>query len=254
MKTFFLSPPFQDACRILLQDGQSIRPFQLKYGAYFSAKPPHDDKPMQTIDLSASPTPLSELDRRLFEHPTYADSILALHGAAVEWNGKAHLFLAATTSGKTTLTSYLTSNGFGYLTDDCILLGREDFWVHPYTTPIQLRDGGLEVLRAYAAEPEGLELLEEENALRRFVYTPQNCAEEPLPLASIFFIERTEHENAVIDMSVNERMTALMRSPITNYRVDGDYLRLLSRLARVDCQILRYCDMNFVKELIQRES
>ena len=243
----------QNACRILLNSTQSIRPFQLKYGTYFEAEPPLDITPTHDVDVSASTTPLYDIDRYLFEHATYDESIYALHGAAVEWHGKAYLFLAATTSGKTTLTSYLTSRGFGYLTDDCILLRRSDFYVHPYATPIQLRDGGLEVLRAYDTIPKHLELLEEPNSWRRFVYTPSHCITEPLPLARIFFIQRTEDENTLIPMKSTERMTSLMKAPITNYRVDGDYLRLISRLAKVDCHILRYCDMNYVKELIQRE-
>ena len=61
-------------------------------------------------------TPLSELDRYIFENNVYDPSVLALHGAAVEWQGGAHIFLAATTSGKTTLCTYLTSQGFGFLT------------------------------------------------------------------------------------------------------------------------------------------
>ena len=63
-----------------------------------------------------------ELDEIIFDNTNYDRRIFALHGAAVEWKGKGYLFLAATASGKTTLASYLTSQGFGYITDDCILL------------------------------------------------------------------------------------------------------------------------------------
>ena len=87
------------------------------------------------------------IDEIISNNTEYDNSIFALHGAAVEWNGKAILFLASTTSGKSTLTSYLTKNGFGYITDDCILLDRTSCDIHPYSTPIYLRDGGLEILK-----------------------------------------------------------------------------------------------------------
>ena len=263
MKKILLSLPNQYPT-VIFTNVKSLPSFlRLKFGKYVTDKEiPSleeihiwEDNGVCTFtakeDSHTTENPLTELDRYLFEHPTYDASVLALHGAAVEWQGGANLFLAATTSGKTTLTSYLTSFGCGYLTDDCILLDRSTFLVHPCTTPIQLRDGGLEVLKAYQAAPKNLQLLEEAHALRRWVYTPKNSIEAKIPLKRIFFIERTENENGLIDMSTTERITALMKSPITNYSVTGDYLRLLARLAKIDCHILRYCDMRYVKELIQ---
>ena len=88
-----------------------------------------------------------ELDEIIFDNTNYDRRIFALHGAAVEWKGKGYLFLAATASGKTTLASYLTSQGFGYITDDCILLDRVDFQVYPCHTLLHLRDGGVDVLK-----------------------------------------------------------------------------------------------------------
>lgn len=88
-----------------------------------------------------------ELDEIIFDNTNYDRRIFALHGAAVEWKGKGYLFLAATASGKTTLASYLTSQGFGYITDDCILLDCVDFQVYPCHTLLHLRDGGVDVLK-----------------------------------------------------------------------------------------------------------
>lgn len=198
-------------------------------------------------------TPLLALDRYLFQNASYHNHLFALHGAAVEWNGKATLFLAATTSGKTTLTSYLTSCGCGYITDDCILLNRSSFMIEPFTSPMELRDGGVEVLRRYGALPSRLHRLEEEGAFRRWVYTPEVSAKEAVPLKQIFFLKRTEQENKLVAMNATERITSLMKAPITNYAITGEYLRFLARLAKIDCRILHYCDMNYVKELIQNE-
>jgi len=196
-------------------------------------------------------TPVQSLNKYLFDNASYSDRVFALHGAAVERNGECYIFLASTGSGKTTLTSYLTSCGFGYLTDDCILLDRDNFTVHPCPAPIQLRDGGAEALKRYGAFPDNTELLEEPPTLRRLVFTPKSCADKSIPLKSIYFIKRSDDENKIIDMPTTERITELMRAPITPYAVTGEHLRFIVKLAKVNCQRLVYSDMDFVKELIE---
>ena len=264
MKTLFLIPQYQTTCTVKTNCALLEKQLMLKYGSYLSLSSAPTDYTIRatktennyTIETPTenfeSDSPLHEIDKFLFDHTEYDPHILALHGAAVEWKGKCHLFLAATTSGKTTLTSYLCQKGFGYLTDDCILLDRQSLCVHPFATPIQLRSGGVDVLKRYNALPSKLERLEEGNTLLRYVYTPSNIPSKAVPLANLFFIERTDDENALMEMSTTERITGLMRSPITNYPITGDYLRLLSNLSKsIPCYRLRYHDMNYVKELIQ---
>lgn len=56
----------------------------------------------QTYDTES---PLMDIHRQLFEHASYDRSVLALHGAAVAWKGRAVALLAATGSGKNDLTA-----------------------------------------------------------------------------------------------------------------------------------------------------
>ena len=193
--------------------------------------------------------PLVEIDRIFFESTVYDNSILALHGAAVEAQGKAYLFLAATTTGKTTLTSYLTSAGFGYITDDCILIDREKLTVFPFNCPVKLREGGLEVLTRIGKTPRNLRHIDDA-FVQRYLYTPQNCVVQPLPLGSIYFIERSETENMLVSLSTNEKMSELLKSPITLYQTSPQYLKLLARLVKFGCNRLVYRDMNFVADII----
>ena len=262
MKKIFFRLPFQSNFVIETDCDALIEKLFLQYGQYATLEECGCEHKFKIIKCGeeytfASPAdsfstiaPISELDRYIFENNAYDPSVLALHGAAVEWGGECSLFLAATTSGKTTLCTYLTLQGFGFLTDDCILLDRKTLCVHPCAAPIQLRDGGVEVLRRYGVLPDGLTLLEEPPNLRRYVYTPSNAATAPIPLKNIFFIKRCD-ENRLRDMPTVERMTELMKAPITNYPINADYLRFLSRLAKVNCQRLYYRDMEYVKEVIQ---
>lgn len=196
-------------------------------------------------------TPLLDIGRYISQKTTLKDDILALHGAALEYNGQAYVFLAPTTTGKTTLTSYLSSSGFGYITDDCVIIDRNDFKVHPYSTPIHLRDGGVAVLQKLGTLPIDLMTVEEASISRRHVYTPLNTVTHAVPLKRIYFIERNEKENKLIPMSSTERATELMKSPITPYDITSDYIKLIMRLAKTDCQRLIYADMSFVKEMIE---
>ena len=196
--------------------------------------------------------PLFHLNRFLFDNPSYDDNILSLHGAAVEWQGKCYVFLASTTIGKTTLASYLTHCGCGYLTDDCVLLDRRSYMVYPFSMPLHLREGGLNVLENYNALPKNLSKLFERDGDCRYIYAPQNTVECAIPLGEIFFLERSETENALLPMSTTDKLTALLKSPIMVYPITAEYLRLLSEIGRNYCKRLKYCDMNFVKEVVMR--
>ncbi len=262
MTIITIQQPFQTAFTIKTNDRELADLLRLRYGRFVT-----DDISRSIIAVTRkglsctvefggeaceTVCPLQEIDRLLFTHTRYDERVFALHGAAVEWEGKAVLFLASTNSGKTTLASYLAGRGFGYITDDCSLLDRASNLVHPFPSPIHLREGGLEVLRRVGAEPEGLTLLDDP-VLRRYIYTPANCVTEPLPLGDIFFIRRTDDENRVESMETTERVIALMKAPITPYPVTGAYLQFLSRLAdTADCRRLFYGDMDYVVEVIRR--
>lgn len=262
----FLSLPYQTTYSIKTNCETLVSLLQQKYGEYVHLSDRKADFPISVMEagignlfeictpykLYSTSQPLLELDEIIFDNTNYDRCIFALHGAAVEWKGKGYLFLAATTSGKTTLASYLTSRGFGYITDDCILLDRTDFQVYPYHTPLHLRDGGVDVLKRCRAVPDGLELLDDA-AVKRYVYTPKNCVSWPLPLEKIFFITRTENKNQLLGMNTTEQITELMKAPITNYQVTAEYLKFISRLAKTGCSRLLYCDMDFVAEVIRNE-
>lgn len=262
MKTITITPPLQTSFQITTNSEALIHLLKLKYGDYATAHCTGGAKCIsailtdgiyevafdgQTVRDSSGAFAVDEI---IANNTEYDSSVFALHGGAVEWQGRAYLFLASTTSGKSTLTSFLAHSGFGYITDDCILLDRTSFAVYPFHTPIHLRDGGLAVLKQCGAAPGKLEIIDDEK-FTRYVYTPENCAEHPAALDKIFFINRTEGENSLSAMDTTSRMTALMKAPITPYAVSPDYLKFLSRLSAQGCLQLNYCDMNYVAEVIK---
>lgn len=263
VKLISLKMPYQAEWIIETDSPQILSMLEMEYGRYISECEEcgcPDIKIFKNDDIYYDVTikdnairtswPIFHINRFLFDNPSYDDSILALHGAAVQWGGKCYVFLASTTVGKTTLTSYLTHCGCGYITDDCVLLDRGSYMVYPFSAPIHLREGGVKVLEAHNALPKRLNRLDERDGVFRYVYTPENTVESAVPLGEIFFLERTETENAVLPMSATEKLTALLKSPITVYPMTAEYLRLLSDLGKGYCKRLKYCDMNFVREVI----
>ena len=134
---------------------------RLKYGVYFSLSKQivlHEAMHIRVIfensiysivaedGICTTKEPFRVLESIMSRANPFNDSVFLFHGAAIAKGGKAFLFLAPTSVGKTTLTSFLVNKGFSYITDDCILLEKNTFFTIPYSTPMMLREGGKKVL------------------------------------------------------------------------------------------------------------
>ena len=201
-------------------------------------------------NIISTSNPLLEIHRIVFQNTEYTDGILALHGCAVEWNKKAQVFLAPTTAGKTTLTSFLCSHGFGYITDDCILLDTNTHKVHPYSTPIHLRKDGFSILENYNANPVNCDIITEP-FMERMLYTPKICVKEPIPLERIYFMQRTENICSCETMNANEKLINLLKSPIKEYPFTTAYMYILVSLSKENCYRLFYSDMEYVEHILK---
>lgn len=257
-----INNPYQTSYTIETNCKDLVSSLKLKHGKYavpyssdadYTIKAIKEDNQYKIISSDfnlSTDIPLRKIEDIMYETRKYDNHIFPIHGGAVEHNGGAYLIVASTTSGKTTLTSYLTTNGFGYITDDCILLDRDTFNIYPFTTPVHLRGGGYDVLKKLNCLPKKLTLLDD-ISIKRYVYTPNNLISKPLPLKKIFFITRCEDKNSLIPMSTNEKITELLKSPIQEFKLDSKYITFISRLASMPCQRLYYSNMNFVKEVIE---
>ena len=265
MLTILINGPFQTNFAVQTDDQIIANSLGMSYGQYATQGEISDEAVVIDIRkhgthhcvtcsgrIVHTQTPLIEVESIMYDLRQYSPEVFALHGGAVEHNGGAVLLLAPSTTGKTTLTAYLTYLGFGYITDDCILLDRKSFDVHTFVAPVHLREGGFGVLKSLGAEPKEYQLYGDAEEQRR-VFTPVNCVDEPLPLKRIFFIERSEHQNCIQKMNTTEKTIELLKSPITNYEMTAEYLAFISRLAKVPCSRLIYCDMNYVADMIKND-
>ena len=72
---------------------------------------------------------------------------LVFHAAAVRWKDRCLLLPGKTGAGKTTLTAWLVSRGFSYLTDELVYIAHGSKRVHALTRPLNVKAGGMAVLQ-----------------------------------------------------------------------------------------------------------
>ena len=197
-----------------------------------------------------TPFPLQDISDLLSQTLSLDSSVFTLHGSAIEYQDKAHLFLAATGSGKTTLVTYLTENGFHYIAEDCVFLNRNTLHTIPYLLPIQMREGGMDIIRKLGLTPQ-IEATPDESMLERYVVKPRPCCRSSVPIRRIYFIQRSESENKVETLATADKINLLMHAPRHAYPLNREYIQFIMRLANTECCRLYYKDMSFVSDYIK---
>lgn len=76
-------------------------------------------------------------------------SHLIIHSAVLAKNGKAVLFPAPPGSGKSTLTAYLSRNGWRLLSDEMALITPLTLEVTPFVRPICLKNDSIELVKSW---------------------------------------------------------------------------------------------------------
>ncbi|OGO93609.1 MAG: hypothetical protein A2Y17_00685 [Clostridiales bacterium GWF2_38_85] len=194
-------------------------------------------------------TPLQLIENMIFDTTFYYENIFALHAGAVSVKDNTLIFIAPTGGGKTTLISYLSIQGFEYVTDDCVFIDMNNNNVYPYHKPIHLRKGGYNIIKNHLYDLDEIhEIYNDGN--KRYVYSPSRFSKNNLRLNKIFFIERNEKINELCNMTTNEAIQKLMASTITSYSIKKEYLKFLSIIAR-ECRILKYKDLDYVYDILE---
>jgi len=263
---YFINRPFHlPGIKIVTDCCELAENLSTYYGEFFSTrertqavdihveKVGENDFKISFLDsVIQSNNPIQEIGNIVYENTKIEDGIFALHAGAVSINQKVIIFIAPTSNGKTTLTTYFVQNGFDYVTDDCTLIDMEKLIVYPYTKPIHLRQGGIDVLKKYNSEPKKTLYLNTPT-IQRYVFTPINCAKESLSIDQIIFIDRNDKRNEVISLKPADTMQMLMKSPIVSNKIDHQYIQFIHRLAKQNCKKILYMDMDYVFEYVKNE-
>ncbi|WP_459501937.1 aldolase [Bacillus sp. C1] len=142
--------------------------------------------------------------------------ILPLHGSAIAIDGKVYIFIGRSGAGKSTLASALLSKGYQLLSDDVIAVSFSEDNI-PFVTPSYPQQKlWKESLDQFGMETTHYQPLFERET-KYAVPVSSNFFNEPLPLAGVFELVKTENENVEIQRIEGlERLRTLLRHTYRN--------------------------------------
>lgn len=134
---------------------------------------------------------VSFLQKYLLENSYTEGGFLTLHGACMIYENKAMIFLADSMIGKSTLSAFLYHKGFGYVTDDRVIVDTNKKVVIPFPKPIMLRPGGKEVLmKRYELDIETMQF--KCGRIFRELLITNVSYNEVIPVKRIYVLSRNE--------------------------------------------------------------
>ena len=190
-------------------------------------------------------SPLQSIQDIFFRETTFDDNVCPLHGAAVEYDNKAYLFIASSMAGKSTLVSYLTHFDLKYITDDRIFLNKNNHMIYPVITPIHLRPKGFEILENNGAAPSNYKIVGVGES-KRFIFIPHNFSINPLKIKAFFFIKRNDVLNSIRKIEKANVFDGLLKSSSSINQINVDYIRFIKTLSPYPSFELIYKDLFFV--------
>lgn len=201
----------------------------------------YDSSIIRTID------PIKTINKIVSDYSKISSMYYAFHGGAIEYNNEAIILLAHTHMGKSTFVTFLTFNGFNYITDDCILINREDKRVMSYTTPIRLRKGGITVLQKETSEIlKNVKLL---SFTDRYIYAPKTEAQGTFKISKIIFLELSD-ENHKSFLDFEKTFSLLIASTCTSYSFSKQYIAFLSELSSEGAYYIKYNSLKDAYEML----
>lgn len=182
---------------------------------------------------------------------------MALHGAAVQRDGNGVLIPGNSGTGKSTLTTWLLSRGYNYLTDELTYFPEGADHVNALTRPLYIRQAGLPAIEGFAPLQRREDLVLQNSSGTLFSHRIFAGEAEPgynhsLP-SLLLFIEHNNNEYLSIDaISAAQAAQRLM-----NCLVNGRNLKLhgfpqVASLAReIPALVLRYSNLIQLDEILE---
>lgn len=209
-------------------------------------------KSLLTLQSDAE-NPLGEIQNFVYENTTCREPYFVFHGGAVTRGEDAYLFLAATTTGKTTLIAYLSQLGYTYLNDDCFYMHMDTLEVMPYSAPIHLREGGFSYLQSVLKDPLPPCVHMGSPHSMRHIFWPQQQAQIPTKPKRIFFLNRTDDPSLAdccASMPAFAALNRLFTSALVPYHMNKRYIQFFQKLTPL-CYELTYHDAPYVAKLLE---
>ena len=180
---------------------------------------------------------------------------LQLHTAAVAREGRALLLPGPAGVGKSTLTAALLDEGFGYLSDDMVVLDHDSFLVRGLPFSICVKESGLALLdnQTQATTPHELHLRADGRRVHYRHPASGSLMIEPQAAEWMMFPRYTPGEQgnlrAITSAEALRRLLELSAPPRHLSRDTAE--KLLTWSARLKCCKLSFPDTRFAIDAIQ---
>jgi hypothetical protein len=150
----------------------------------------HDGYVIGRCDSASGLAPLLHGLLGLLSIRTYR-YLLALHASGLERSGQALILAGRSGSGKTTMAAALTAGGWGYMSDDTILLLPDTLEAVAVPYSLTVKSGAWPVLRSRFPALDQLPIhLRADHQRVRYLSPPRRDFASPLPVRWIGFLHR----------------------------------------------------------------
>ena len=173
------------------------------------------------------------LERQINQHLVGAlGDRLLLHAGAVVDAGRAVILPATSASGKTTMAAGLVQRGYGYLTDELVILHSRTNSIVPFPKAMSLKEGSFGLFESFGPRPTGPEYdrvwyLDPER-LR-----PGSVVTSPTPIGWVIFPRFKDGSKTHVEpLTVGETVLGLFENTVNNARHEEKGLDRLIKIAR----------------------
>ena len=201
-----------------------------------------------TIDLTCKDCiEIQQVINTIYETSKPIPDYTLLHAAAVALDKTAFILAGKTQSGKSTLTAYLCTNGFTYLTDDISVIENRTLEVLPYRKSIMLRQGSLDVLKKHSIRINTNKYIAWNNELR-YPYRPVvKRNNSTFKLGGIFILERNSDDlNSIRQLPPGDAFLEIMTSALYYEKNTVDRIITTRNLVNRGCFRINYSSMEYV--------
>lgn len=146
--------------------------------------------------------------------------VLPLHGSAIAINGKAYAFIGESGAGKSTLASVFINQDYSLLSDDVIAISTSQNEIPIVYPSYPQQKLWQESLHEFQLNTSNFRPLFERET-KYAIPVPHNYFGEPLPLAGVFELVKTENNKIEINsISGLQRLQTLYRNTYRNFLID----------------------------------
>lgn len=189
------------------------------------------------------------------------EGFITLHGGAVAENGKAIILSASTTSGKSTLVSFLRLRGYECITDDEIFISQQTMQIEPVYKEMSLRQGGYDILlRAFNNDEPARKLLTDAARITRggadyYLLSPDHDLKfGRYDISAVVFLKGYGSCDPYIKkMNIKDAFMQLLKSQLSSQNLDkniNEKYKIFAELAKKTYE-MKYSDLETAEKYLQ---